>query len=809
MTYAYHAFLSYSRKDEAVAEALQQELSKLLRRPLRRRNLRIFRDRTGLQAGGGLEQRLQAALDASEWLVVLLSRDANSSKWVDAEIQHWFTSRQHAEDHLLIVRCDDSVDLRWNAAGTPVNPAGTPPALATNLRTAPLYVDLAHRTTGWEVSTAVQVAAGVLRRDPEDIASENLRQHVRARRLAMSAVAMLTAFAIVATAAGLLARSNAVRAERNAAEARSAQANAEVSEAEAIRQEQRAVDVALLAESGRREASAPEEALGLAVESFARSGSPDSLTAVRRVLAALPYGARFSQTAAGVSDAVLSPDDRQLALRYDSRIDVVSIGSMSLVLSIPVNPDGYSFEFLNDGALTLVGSNELVILASGASQAMTAPSPVAGDARVLAIRRGAGENELLVLWQRTTADQGEGTDAHLDRWWINSHSGDVDVERVRDLGVMPPMESGAISPLGNFAAVSAGSRWSFAEVDVRVFELNSDGAYQVPVSFRPWTVVLDDRSCRDRETSCTSVQVTVTGEPYEQERLGEVWIDTLDDGDWWEGTQFSLPSPLQVTAHCEETLLSGISGAWVVSGFGSIFPAMLGTDPPVAALCTSFDEWIVVEGDGTVIQTPQLRRPQTTATGIDTESWFVTEFAEVVDLFDAWPEDPSEVSLRPEMDGSLSVVVDGEVVATSQPPVGRTVTSEVFVDEVSPSFDQGISSSDLEIGVGMSGFDWSRVIDVRRPGSAPDAEPLWQGTFPDAPEVLLLMTDGSILGLFTLRGDYLVLRRIAYSDQFMVDLACQIGAVIPSDVSALLGLRTAEVPSACIASTEVGIAQPA
>ena len=148
---------------------------------------------------------------------------------------------------------------------------------------------------------------------------------------------------------------------------------------------------------------------------------------------------------------------------------------------------------------------------------MTAPSPVAGDARVLAIRRGAGENELLVLWQRTTADQGEVTDAHLDRWWINSHSGDVDVERVRDLGVMPPMESGAISPLGNFAAVSAGSRWSFAEVDVRVFELNSDGAYQVPVSFRPWTVVLDDRSCRDRETSCTSVQVTVTGEPYEQE----------------------------------------------------------------------------------------------------------------------------------------------------------------------------------------------------------------------------------------------------------------------------------------------------
>ncbi len=100
----YYAFLSYSHKDKELADWLHRELERF-RVPhalagkltangvVPRRLTPIFRDEQDLSAGGDLAEEIKAALAASQFLVVLCSPTAATSRWTNAEVESFKRTR--------------------------------------------------------------------------------------------------------------------------------------------------------------------------------------------------------------------------------------------------------------------------------------------------------------------------------------------------------------------------------------------------------------------------------------------------------------------------------------------------------------------------------------------------------------------------------------------------------------------------------------------------------------------------------------------------------------------------------------------
>lgn len=70
-------FLSYSRKDFDTVHSLAERL--------RRRNYRVWMDKSEIQAGSNWQQAIHTAIKASSALVVVLSPHSLASEWVDIE----------------------------------------------------------------------------------------------------------------------------------------------------------------------------------------------------------------------------------------------------------------------------------------------------------------------------------------------------------------------------------------------------------------------------------------------------------------------------------------------------------------------------------------------------------------------------------------------------------------------------------------------------------------------------------------------------------------------------------------------------
>jgi tetratricopeptide (TPR) repeat protein len=100
----YYAFLSYSHKDKELADWLHRELEKY-RVPrsiagtltangvVPRRLSPVFRDQQDLSAGGDLAEEIKGALAASQFLVVLCSPTAATSRWTNQEIESFKRTR--------------------------------------------------------------------------------------------------------------------------------------------------------------------------------------------------------------------------------------------------------------------------------------------------------------------------------------------------------------------------------------------------------------------------------------------------------------------------------------------------------------------------------------------------------------------------------------------------------------------------------------------------------------------------------------------------------------------------------------------
>ena len=107
--YDYAAFISYRHqpKDTEVAKALHRQLEtytipRAMRRDPRQKHVgKLFRDQDELPLSADLGNDIRAALDASEWLIVVCSPEYNQSKWCMAEIDYFIQSGRRG--HILTV----------------------------------------------------------------------------------------------------------------------------------------------------------------------------------------------------------------------------------------------------------------------------------------------------------------------------------------------------------------------------------------------------------------------------------------------------------------------------------------------------------------------------------------------------------------------------------------------------------------------------------------------------------------------------------------------------------------------------------
>ncbi|NUT43031.1 MAG: TIR domain-containing protein [Thermoactinospora sp.] len=86
----YDAFISYSQVDRRIALALKTGMQRLARRR-RSGAIRVFRDEERLHAGAHLADEITSALDASRFLIVIVSPDSDRSPWVRMETEHWLS----------------------------------------------------------------------------------------------------------------------------------------------------------------------------------------------------------------------------------------------------------------------------------------------------------------------------------------------------------------------------------------------------------------------------------------------------------------------------------------------------------------------------------------------------------------------------------------------------------------------------------------------------------------------------------------------------------------------------------------------
>lgn len=183
----YWAFLSYSHADEAAAAKLHRALEHYtlpaaVRRAhgLPRRLIPVFRDVEELEAAAGLSRRLEAALDDSRWLIVLCSKAAAQSRYVNAEIEYFL--KKHGAAKVLCVLLD----------GDP--PASFPKAIQ-ELDDEPLAADL-RSGTGIDVAVLRLIAAMAT----VGFTELRDREGQRRKRQRMLAAAALTGVAIGALA---------------------------------------------------------------------------------------------------------------------------------------------------------------------------------------------------------------------------------------------------------------------------------------------------------------------------------------------------------------------------------------------------------------------------------------------------------------------------------------------------------------------------------------------------------------------------------------------------------------------------------
>lgn len=372
--------MSYSHEaDDLLAPRLQSALQSFAKPWWKRRALRVFRDQASLSANPHLWSSIAAALDSSEWFIVLASPGAAASPWVEREVAYWLEHRD--PNRILPVltagRLDWDEELgRFDAS------SAVPPSLLTAFGEEPRWVDL-----GWgEEETQLDMRNSRFREAVADIASalhgvskddlesEEVRQHRRTRRTAWTAGVLLAVLALAAATGAVVAFD-----QRREAEAQRATAEAEAARALAAESLARSRELAASAINVLDHDPELSVLLGLeAIESTPPGAEQpvEAINALREATHASRLRGREAVSPSGGFVALdLSPDGTRLATvaHLTAKVVVTDVATGREISSYtdPSTVDNlFSLSFSADGTVLAVG------VADSARQAFTLFSTV-------------------------------------------------------------------------------------------------------------------------------------------------------------------------------------------------------------------------------------------------------------------------------------------------------------------------------------------------------------------------------------------------------------------------------------------------
>jgi WD40 repeat protein len=209
----YEAFISYKH---AVSGSFARQLELALKkyaRPLLKPPRQIFRDEQFLAPGIDLPGLIKNALDQSRFLILLVSKEAADSPWVQDELSRWCMQLGRTEQ-LIVVLTKDEIVTRKSSKKKEIEWSKTtalPRLLKSQLRTIPLYIDartfskeehldLEHPDFKALVNGIVARLRGITPGEMSDEAVLQHRRNVRTRNITLSSLMLLILCTILALA---------------------------------------------------------------------------------------------------------------------------------------------------------------------------------------------------------------------------------------------------------------------------------------------------------------------------------------------------------------------------------------------------------------------------------------------------------------------------------------------------------------------------------------------------------------------------------------------------------------------------------
>jgi WD40 repeat protein len=306
----YSGFISYSHAaDGRLAQELQHALHRFAKPWYRKRQLRLFRDKTSLSADPGLWSAIVDALENSEWFLLMASSEAASSPWVRKEVEWWIEHRDPMK--ILIVLTND--DLVWDAKHQDFDWTRThavPPELSGKFIEEPLYVDLrwAHDQANLTLrhtqfrAAVLDIAAPLHGKSKDDLDGDDVRQHGRTRTILYSVTMLIAVLAAVATWQAYVATQQRAEAETQRDEARQ-QRN--------VAEERRQVAVSRQLAAQSIGVERPDQALLLTLAAMRIRSTQEARDNFVRVLRRFPH--RLSYLDAKTQSFAFSRDGTMLA----------------------------------------------------------------------------------------------------------------------------------------------------------------------------------------------------------------------------------------------------------------------------------------------------------------------------------------------------------------------------------------------------------------------------------------------------------------------------------------------------------------
>ena len=373
----FDGFISYSHTaDDLLAPRLQSALQTFAKPWWKRRALRVFRDQSSLSANPHLWSSITAALDTSEWFILLTSPEAAASAWVDREVAYW--REQKGPEKIIPVLTDGT--LAWDEALGRLDPrSSVPPSLLDAFTGEPRWVDLrwAEEETQLDLRNgrfreAVADIASSLRGIPkEDLESEEVREHRRTRRTAWGAGIALTVLAVAAVTGAMIALDQRDQAEVQRVLAEAETVRAEAAESLARSRELAASAINLLDDN-------PELSILLGLEAIEATPSGvdqpvEAINALREATHASRLRSRETVSPSGGFVALdLSADGTRLATvaHLDGKVTVTDVATGREISSYTDSTSVdhfFSLSFSADGEVLAVG------VADSARQGFTVP----------------------------------------------------------------------------------------------------------------------------------------------------------------------------------------------------------------------------------------------------------------------------------------------------------------------------------------------------------------------------------------------------------------------------------------------------